>query len=325
VGLLINRSNGKHATLRVQNPRARTEDLIIEEVEGEVLVYDSKEKRAHCLGATAARVWRACDGSLGTDALADHLELSSAEVRDALDELDSCELLETSGLNVVQSNGEGKGLTRRQLTMRSAKVGAGLVTAPLVYSINVSSALAVITPTPFQCEVYTVKSCGTSDACGHIAGCCCCCQGGGSCKTCGATAFCNAGTQPCSPVQGGGFGSHCSSVGSTPADARGCCGISGSQNCNCGFGPFADCCNQNTGTICTPPGGTVSAANAADTNCFPCCNGVKLTSSAALGCCVSATVNCCAAGAPSCCAKSTLKTDCCGANPPACCATNSCP
>ena len=301
--------------MRVQKPRARTEDLIIEEVDGEVLVYDSKEKRAHCLGATAAHVWRACDGSLDTDALADVLELSSVEVREALDELEACDLLDT-GLNIVQADGNGKGLTRRQLTMRSAKIGAGVIAAPLVYSINVSSAFAIITPTPFQCEVFSVRSCGASTGCGSIAGCCCCCSGNGSCKTCGATAFCNAGNQPCSPAQGGGFGSTCSDKkGTNPADPRGCCGISGSDNCGCGFGPQAGCCDPNTGSSCAPGGA----------NCFPCCfangTGTQLASSSALGCCKSTTVNCCAPGAPTCCSKSSQTVDCCTNPGTPCCST----
>lgn len=320
MGLLSGRSNGNHASLRTLKPRAREDELVIEEFGDELLIYDSSQKRAHSLGPVAASVWRACDGSADAEALAERLDLSETEVRHALSELDALELLESRGITVLmsdESSESGAGITRRQLTMRSVKAGAAVVAVPLVYSVNVSPAMATLTPIPFQCEVYTVQSCGTSDACGHIAGCCCCCQGGGSCKTCGATAFCNAGTQQCSPVQGGGTGTHCSSVGSTPADPRGCCGVTGAKQCGCGFGPFSGCCNQNTGVACTP--------SASDTNCFPCCNGELLTSGAALGCCVSAHANCCGPNPPACCGQSTLKTDCCGPNPPSCCATNSCP
>ena len=296
---LPKKSTAQYASITLQKPRARTDDLVIEELEGEVLVLDSKNKRAHCLSTTAARVWRACDGSTDLRALAETLELDDDVVTQAVEELEALELLDNNTLNVVQAgNGNGNGMTRRQLTKRSARVGAGLVAAPLVYSINVSPAFAILTPIPFQCEVYTVRSCGTSTACGNIAGCCCCCQGGGSCKTCGAVAFCIAGTQPCAPIQGGGFGTHCSSVGNQPADPRGCCGLTGSDNCGCGFGPFGGCCDQNTGDPCVP--------SASNPDCYPCCAGEVLTPAAQLGCCTSATVNCCS---PS---------------PPACCATNSC-
>ena len=37
-----------------QLPKARTEQLIVKEVDGEVLVYDLTTDRAHCLNDTAA-------------------------------------------------------------------------------------------------------------------------------------------------------------------------------------------------------------------------------------------------------------------------------
>jgi hypothetical protein len=316
VGLLSGRSKGNHAELRATMPQAREDDLVIEEFGDELLIYDTKKQAAHSLGATATSVWRACDGATDMEVLSDRLDISETEIRYALDELEDLNLLEESAITVVQSGkSERSGITRRQMTMRSVKAGAAVMTVPLVYSVNVAPAFAAITPTPFGCNLYTVRSCGTSTACGLIFGCCCCCQGGGSCKTCGATAFCNKGTQPCAPVQGGGFGDHCSSVGSQPLDARGCCGVDGADNCGCGFGPFAGCCNQNTGVACTP-----SSANA---NCFNCCAGQKLTENAGSvpGCCRSATVNCCVANPPACCAKSGASSaaDCCGPNPPACC------
>jgi hypothetical protein len=263
------RQKDRHATVQVSKPHARTEDLVIEELDDELLIYDRRNKRAHCLGATAAGVWRAFDGETSVADVAALLDLSTETVEQAREELEVAELLDTPTLTLLNGNGNGSngngngnGITRRQLTKRGAQVGGAVVAAPLILSITAPTAAAAATPIPFQCEVYTVQSCGTSDACGHIFGCCCCCQGGGNCKTCGATNFCNAGTQPCNPTQGGGFGTHCSSVGSTPADPRGCCGVSGAKQCGCGFGPYGGCCNQNTGVACTP--------SASDTNCFPC-------------------------------------------------------
>ena len=43
-------------------PKARTEGLIVEELDDEVLVYDMDRDRAHCLNSTAALVWKLCDG-----------------------------------------------------------------------------------------------------------------------------------------------------------------------------------------------------------------------------------------------------------------------
>lgn len=43
-------------------PIARQNGLVIQEHDGEVLVYDIDTNKAHCLNSTAATVWRSCDG-----------------------------------------------------------------------------------------------------------------------------------------------------------------------------------------------------------------------------------------------------------------------
>ena len=156
---------------------ARSEDLVIEEVEDEVLVYDAKSHQAHCLASAAAKVWRACDGTKDVPALAESLALSVDDVTRALEMLDGVELLENQGLQIVTNgDGNGNGLTRRQLGLRSAKVGAAAAAAPMLYSIAVPSAAAALTPTNLACALFSTFSCGNSDGAGAVAGCCCCCQ-----------------------------------------------------------------------------------------------------------------------------------------------------
>lgn len=43
-------------------PRARREQLVIQELPDEVLVYDLERHKAHCLNETSALVWKHCDG-----------------------------------------------------------------------------------------------------------------------------------------------------------------------------------------------------------------------------------------------------------------------
>lgn len=43
-------------------PRARRDELIIQELPDEVLVYDLKRHKAHCLNEASAFVWKHCDG-----------------------------------------------------------------------------------------------------------------------------------------------------------------------------------------------------------------------------------------------------------------------
>jgi hypothetical protein len=61
-----NKAVGKH-------PKARSENLLVEEVAGELLIYDVNNNRAHCLSESAAAIWRHCNGSRSITMLAKHL------------------------------------------------------------------------------------------------------------------------------------------------------------------------------------------------------------------------------------------------------------
>ena len=181
-------------------PLARSRDLIIEEVEDELLIYDENTETAHSLAPEAAQVWRACDGQTPINALTDDIGLDANTVNRALAELYSRGLLEDGH--------SGNGLTRRDLSIGVAKVGAAVAAAPLIVSIKPAIAEATITPTPEVCAEYNADSCS---ACDEVIGCCCCCQAGGggtdpSCKLCFPEATCSSfdctlGTEP-KPVFG---------------------------------------------------------------------------------------------------------------------------
>lgn len=57
-----------------QNPLARQEKLVIQEMPEEVLVYDLDSNKAHCLNQTAAFVWKSCDGQNSAAEIAARLE-----------------------------------------------------------------------------------------------------------------------------------------------------------------------------------------------------------------------------------------------------------
>ena len=46
----------------VQTPMARKRGLVVQEMPGEMLVYDTETNKAHCLNDSAAFVWTSCDG-----------------------------------------------------------------------------------------------------------------------------------------------------------------------------------------------------------------------------------------------------------------------
>jgi hypothetical protein len=45
------------------NPMARQNGLVVQEMPDEVLVYDLDTNKAHCLNGSAALVWKSCDGN----------------------------------------------------------------------------------------------------------------------------------------------------------------------------------------------------------------------------------------------------------------------
>ena len=60
-------------TNRTVTPLARKNDLVIQELPDEVLVYDRETDRAHCLNKTAALIWQQCDGQTDVATIAGRL------------------------------------------------------------------------------------------------------------------------------------------------------------------------------------------------------------------------------------------------------------
>jgi hypothetical protein len=62
-------------------PLARTDDLVINELTDEVLVYDRQRDKALCLNAAAASVWKQCDGHSTVAEIAGKLSRQTADGR----------------------------------------------------------------------------------------------------------------------------------------------------------------------------------------------------------------------------------------------------
>jgi hypothetical protein len=119
---------------REQLPLARTERLIVNEVDDEVLVYDLKTDQAHCLNDTAAKVWRSCDGKNSVTDISTSLAKETGTKVDegvvwlALDQLEEFKLL----AEVPTAPAVFAGMSRRQL-MRT--LGVAAIALPVVVSI----------------------------------------------------------------------------------------------------------------------------------------------------------------------------------------------
>ncbi len=114
-------------------PKAIRDRYFAEEIGDETVVYDAVSHQSHCLNATAAFVWRLCDGQTSTTEMASRLqEEFGAEGADelvsvALSELRSAGMLDQKS---VESGWDGF-VTRRQLLGKAAVIGAMV---PLVAS-----------------------------------------------------------------------------------------------------------------------------------------------------------------------------------------------
>jgi hypothetical protein len=125
-------------------PTARKDELIIQEVEGETLVYDTKSHRAHCLNRTSALVWQHCDGKRTADEIALRVEeemrtpVSSEIIWLAVEQLEKRGLLERP----VEHAYGSRRMSRRELARR-----LGIATAlmlPFIASIKAPAAIQAV-------------------------------------------------------------------------------------------------------------------------------------------------------------------------------------
>ena len=55
-------------------PEARKEGLVVQHLSDEVLIYDQRRHKGHCLNQTAALVWKHCDGKTSVSEMTHLLE-----------------------------------------------------------------------------------------------------------------------------------------------------------------------------------------------------------------------------------------------------------
>jgi hypothetical protein len=140
-------------------PAVRREGLIVHELPEEVLIYDVDRDKAHCLNATAAFIWKHCNGKTTVPALQAGLKKEFGFANEtmiwlALDQMEKFDLLQTP----VRRSAAMKGISRRTV-IRSMGVAA-IASVPLITTI--------IAPT-----VHALVSCQEpGHSCGNQAQCC---------------------------------------------------------------------------------------------------------------------------------------------------------
>jgi hypothetical protein len=106
-------------------PRARTDELVLEELGGELLVYDLRTDAAHCLDAQAAAVWRACNGEATVSDIAAATGIPRDGVEHALRGLADRDLMD----------GAADHHSRREAVKLVLTVGAAGAAIPVIRSI----------------------------------------------------------------------------------------------------------------------------------------------------------------------------------------------
>lgn len=150
-------------------PIARKDDLVLQEMEEEILVYDLRTDKAICLNQTSALVWQNCDGKKTVAEIAGNLEkrldapVDEKIVRFALSKLKEANLLE---------NKEGlpdhfKGISRRQVIREIGLTSmvAIPVVASLVAPLAVHAQSACNTGATCTCTISGMDAGGAGMAC----------------------------------------------------------------------------------------------------------------------------------------------------------------
>lgn len=140
----------KGTTKMTTMPRRRTDNLVVQEMEDETLVYDLDKHKAHCLNGTAATVWRSCDGASSVGDVAAKLHAETGLPADekivlmAIRSLEKARLLDGSASVPPALLNAG----RREALKRIGIVGGAAAMLPLVTSILAPTAALAITCVP---------------------------------------------------------------------------------------------------------------------------------------------------------------------------------
>jgi hypothetical protein len=128
-------------------PVGRTQGLLTETLDGEVLVYNLAGDTAFHLNRTAALVWRSCDG---TRTVSELVTLVAEELGEPVDEdvvLMALDSLSDHGLissGYKERAGSDVALSRRRFFRRVGVAGGAALSAPVVYSAAIPMAAAAL-------------------------------------------------------------------------------------------------------------------------------------------------------------------------------------
>ncbi|MBX7173885.1 MAG: PqqD family protein [Pyrinomonadaceae bacterium] len=177
-------------------PINRQSNIVIQELENEILIYDLNRNEAFCLNETAGIIWQLCDGTKTVAEISQavgkkfNANVSEGFVWLALEQLKKDKLIESQ----VAPPTEFAGMNRREIVR---KIGfASMVALPVVasliapISVNAQSCIAFLA----MCNPVMDTCCPGSICDGMSSTCNCMCVNPGDCivqTSCPSTVNCN--------------------------------------------------------------------------------------------------------------------------------------
>lgn len=126
-----------------QLPKARTDNLVIRELDDETLVYDTDRDEAHCLNRTAALVWKECDGKNTAAQAARALKKELDAPVDA--DLIWLAVKQLQKFHLVDVSGKSPAVSRRDLVLKYAPAALAL---PVIMSISAPTPAGIASCSP---------------------------------------------------------------------------------------------------------------------------------------------------------------------------------
>lgn len=168
----------------MQLPQTKSENVVVQHLKGEILIYDLTTNKAFCLNETAAKVFNCCDGQTSFAELKSKYNFTDDMIYLALDDL------KANGLIEDYASTHFAGMSRREVIK---KVGIGtMIALPVISALvappAISAASSACTCTAAAGSQARLPGCPCTDN----EDCCGVCQAGSF--TCSAVTPGSAGT-----------------------------------------------------------------------------------------------------------------------------------
>ena len=148
-------------------PVARTEDIVIKQLDNEILIYDLKNNKAYCLNETSSIIFHACGKNTSFEELKRKHKFTEDIIFLALDELRGKDLLEEN----ERYDSPFAGMSRREVIR---KVGfASAAALPVILSLVAPAAVMAQS----ACRCVNPGACLTQTKCPSTVN----CNGAGVC------------------------------------------------------------------------------------------------------------------------------------------------